>query len=463
MHRIILIVLTFTLIVFSKEIKKEVKFENLDINELIKISSKVLNKNILVKSQIEGKVNYISNKPITKQEFLKVLKTSLDSLGYKLINKNSFYEIEQKKRVVEYKKKSNNLTKVIALKNIDVKNLDKILTNYKKINNNKKLFISSDIDSNTIVLIGKKEIVNSLEKLIEKLDKDEPQIFLKAKIVEVNNNLINKVGLKYGLLSGKSSNSGIFTIASNLNSYEAVDFDISSIGLSIPTLKSSISLGATLSLLHQNYALKIVSEPSLLCINNKKSSIYVGETISLQTSSTTTSGGNTSYSYERKDVGLKLEVIPRLINKNNKVRLYINTILEGVKNSSTNNQPDTTKKSVSTYAIVSNGESIVLGGLIERRDEDLNDSVPFLSSIPLFGGLFKHDNSVNRQNSLIIVITPYIVPKNKDISYIREQLSKLELLEELILNKSINTKNLKNSNNYEELHKKRVKQILQLQ
>lgn len=463
MHRIILIVLTFTLIVFSKEIKKEVKFENLDINELIKISSKVLNKNILVKSHIKGKVNYISNKPITKQEFLKVLKTSLDSLGYKLINKNSFYEIEQKKRVVEYKKKSNNLTKVIALKNIDVKNLDKILTNYKKINNNKKLFISSDIDSNTIVLIGKKEIVNSLEKLIEKLDKDEPQIFLKAKIVEVNNNLINKVGLKYGLLSGKSSNSGIFTIASNLNSYEAVDFDISSIGLSIPTLKSSISLGATLSLLHQNYALKIVSEPSLLCINNKKSSIYVGETISLQTSSTTTSGGNTSYSYERKDVGLKLEVIPRLINKNNKVRLYINTILEGVKNSSTNNQPDTTKKSVSTYAIVSNGESIVLGGLIERRDEDLNDSVPFLSSIPLFGGLFKHDNSVNRQNSLIIVITPYIVPKNKDISYIREQLSKLELLEELILNKSINTKNLKNSNNYEELHKKRVKQILQLQ
>jgi general secretion pathway protein D len=415
--------LFFNPFLFADDLKKDVKFKNLDLKELIKVSSKILDKNILVKTDIKGKVDFISVKPISKKQLLKVLKNSLESFGYELIDKDSFFIIKEKKQEKKQKKIEHKvITKVIALKNIQVEQLKKILQNFKTINKYEKLFISSDTESNSLILIGKVQIIQNIETLVKKLDKDEPQIFLKAKIVELNSNLVNKVGLKYGLLSGKTSNSGIFTIASNLNSNQAVDFDISSIGLSIPTLKSSISLGATLSLLHQNYALKIVSEPSILCINNKKSTIYVGQSISLQTSSTTTSGGNTSYSFERKDVGLKLEVKPRLKADDNKVRLYINTILEGVKNSTTNNQPDTTKKSVSTFAVVSNGESIILGGLVENRNENLNDEVPYFSSLPVIGNLFKHKNSSSKQSNLVIVITPYIIPKNKDITFIREEL-----------------------------------------
>jgi len=453
--------LFFNPFLFADDLKKDVKFKNLDLKELIKVSSKILDKNILVKTDIKGKVDFISVKPISKKQLLKVLKNSLESFGYELIDKDSFFIIKEKKQEKKQKKIEHKvITKVIALKNIQVEQLKKILQNFKTINKYEKLFISSDTESNSLILIGKVQIIQNIETLVKKLDKDEPQIFLKAKIVELNSNLVNKVGLKYGLLSGKTSNSGIFTIASNLNSNEAVDFDISSIGLSIPTLKSSISLGATLSLLHQNYALKIVSEPSILCINNKKSTIYVGQSISLQTSSTTTSGGNTSYSFERKDVGLKLEVKPRLKADDNKVRLYINTILEGVKNSTTNNQPDTTKKSVSTFAVVSNGESIILGGLVENRNENLNDEVPYFSSLPVIGNLFKHKNSSSKQSNLVIVITPYIIPKNKDITFIREELAKLEKLEELLLIKSTKNRKIDKQNKYLKLHNQRVKELL---
>ncbi|SKB75905.1 type II secretion system protein GspD [Malaciobacter marinus] len=453
--------LFFNPFLFADDLKKDVKFKNLDLKELIKVSSKILDKNILVKTDIKGKVDFISVKPISKKQLLKVLKNSLESFGYELIDKDSFFIIKEKKQEKKQKKIEHKvITKVIALKNIQVEQLKKILQNFKTINKYEKLFISSDTESNSLILIGKVQIIQNIETLVKKLDKDEPQIFLKAKIVELNSNLVNKVGLKYGLLSGKTSNSGIFTIASNLNSNQAVDFDISSIGLSIPTLKSSISLGATLSLLHQNYALKIVSEPSILCINNKKSTIYVGQSISLQTSSTTTSGGNTSYSFERKDVGLKLEVKPRLKADDNKVRLYINTILEGVKNSTTNNQPDTTKKSVSTFAVVSNGESIILGGLVENRNENLNDEVPYFSSLPVIGNLFKHKNSSSKQSNLVIVITPYIIPKNKDITFIREELAKLEKLEELLLIKSTKNRKIDKQNKYLKLHNQRVKELL---
>ncbi|WP_404319515.1 type II secretion system protein GspD [Malaciobacter canalis] len=453
--------LFFNPFLFADDLKKDVKFKNLDLKELIKVSSKILDKNILVKTDIKGKVDFISVKPISKKQLLKVLKNSLESFGYELIDKDSFFIIKEKNQEKKQKKIEHKaITKVIALKNIQVEQLKKILQNFKTINKYEKLFISSDTESNSLILIGKVQIIQNIETLVKKLDKDEPQIFLKAKIVELNSNLVNKVGLKYGLLSGKTSNSGIFTIASNLNSNQAVDFDISSIGLSIPTLKSSISLGATLSLLHQNYALKIVSEPSILCINNKKSTIYVGQSISLQTSSTTTSGGNTSYSFERKDVGLKLEVKPRLKADDNKVRLYINTILEGVKNSTTNNQPDTTKKSVSTFAVVSNGESIILGGLVENRNENLNDEVPYFSSLPVIGNLFKHKNSSSKQSNLVIVITPYIIPKNKDITFIREELAKLEKLEELLLIKSTKNRKIDKQNKYLKLHNQRVKELL---
>lgn len=453
--------LFFNPFLFADDLKKDVKFKNLDLKELIKVSSKILDKNILVKTDIKGKVDFISVKPISKKQLLEVLKNSLESFGYELIDKDSFFIIKEKKQEKKQKKIEHKvITKVIALKNIQVEQLKKILQNFKTINKYEKLFISSDTESNSLILIGKVQIIQNIETLVKKLDKDEPQIFLKAKIVELNSNLVNKVGLKYGLLSGKTSNSGIFTIASNLNSNQAVDFDISSIGLSIPTLKSSISLGATLSLLHQNYALKIVSEPSILCINNKKSTIYVGQSISLQTSSTTTSGGNTSYSFERKDVGLKLEVKPRLKADDNKVRLYINTILEGVKNSTTNNQPDTTKKSVSTFAVVSNGESIILGGLVENRNENLNDEVPYFSSLPVIGNLFKHKNSSSKQSNLVIVITPYIIPKNKDITFIREELAKLEKLEELLLIKSTKNRKIDKQNKYLKLHNQRVKELL---
>ena len=75
----------------------------------------------------------------------------------------------------------------------------------------------------------------------------------------------------------------------------------------------------------------IISEPSILCVNNSESSIYVGETISIQTGTTVTDGGNTSITFEREDIGLRLKVKPR-ISKKEKVFLEINTLVEDIKN-----------------------------------------------------------------------------------------------------------------------------------
>jgi general secretion pathway protein D len=172
-----------------------------------------------------------------------------------------------------------------------------------------------------------------------------------------------------------------------------------------------------------------VSEPSILCINNKESSIYVGETRSIKTGSTTTSGGTTQDTYKREDIGLTLKVKPRISN-GNKVLLELQTILEDVAQSTTNSQPDTSKKQIVTTAIVNNGENIILGGYIKNKKEKTTDKVPFWGDIPILGSLFRSNKEINDKINLVIIVTPYIVPKSKDLTFVREQLAKLKILEE---------------------------------
>ncbi|RXJ83893.1 type II secretion system protein GspD, partial [Arcobacter sp. CECT 8985] len=429
-----------------KIIKKQKNFVN---------SKTIVLKNIDVNELYESLKNS-KNNFLKKVDFLKMnTNNSITLIGKSDDLKNIYRYIKD----ID-KNNTKKLSKVISLKNSEGKNIIKIINDYLLKNKIKNLFASLDIDSNSIILIGNNKQIVLIDNLIHQLDKDETQIYLKAKIVELNRNLVKEIGFKYGLLSGKTNNSGIYTLASNLNSKVPNDFDLSSIGLSIPTLKSSLSLAATLSLLQENYALKIVSEPSILCINNKKSSIYIGETISLQTDSTVTTGGNTSYSYERTDIGLKLDVKPRVSENINKVRLNINAILEGIQNSTTNKQPDTTKKQINTSVIIKNGESVILGGLIENRSEKTDQNIPFFSSVPILGNLFKYKNKKNIEKNLVVVITPYIVPKSKDLTYIRNELSKLKSLEDNLISKTI-IKNKKDKElKYKKLHKQRVKELL---
>nr|WP_269091763.1 hypothetical protein [Aliarcobacter butzleri] len=238
-------------------------------------------------------------------------------------------------------------------------------------------------------------------------------------------------------------------------------------------IKSGLALGASLNLLQQNGALDIVSEPSILAIDNKESSIYVGEKISVEISSTLTDGGLQRTNYEREDIGLTLKVKPR-ISSDTKLTLEINTLLEGIKSTSVSagQNPDTLKKEIKTAAILNNGESVIIGGLIENKNEIIEQKVPVLGDIPLFGELFKNDSKMNKKNNLVIIVTPYMIPKSKDITYIREQLSELKKLEDKYLQDSLsiikdNSKKGKenifvenNENDNKSEHEKRVKEIL---
>ncbi|WP_151949767.1 type II secretion system protein GspD [Aliarcobacter butzleri] len=471
---IVLLLVFYALNLYSND-EININFKDIKVDDLIKITSKITKRNILVTQIINEKVDYIPTQKITKENLFDILETTLKEKGYFLVDENGVLKVKK----VEIIKEEEQFTEVVGLKNVDGANIIKILddvVNKKYINKPTKPFVSLDLESNSLVVMASKDELKQIKDLIQELDKEKAQVYVQAKIIEVNNELVNKIGISYGIINASARSDGINAISSNLNGgsnaiKEAVD--TLGIRMSDVNIKSGLALGASLNLLQQNGALDIVSEPSILAIDNKESSIYVGEKISVEISSTLTDGGLQRTNYEREDIGLTLKVKPR-ISSDTKLTLEINTLLEGIKSTSVSagQNPDTLKKEIKTAAILNNGESVIIGGLIENKNEIIEQKVPVLGDIPLFGELFKNDSKMNKKNNLVIIVTPYMIPKSKDITYIREQLSELKKLEDKYLQDSLfiikdNSKKGKenifvenNENDNKSEHEKRVKEIL---
>ncbi len=190
------------------------------------------------------------------------------------------------------------------------------------------------------------------------------------------------------------------------------------------------ALGATLDLLQRNGAAHLLSEPSVLCTNNKEAEIYIGQTRSILTAAQQSTSGvsNVVNNYSREDIGLTLKVKPRL-SSNNQVTLEVEVQIEDLDPSSEQiaDRPTTTKRTVKTNAIVQNGKLIILGGLIKRVGGKSESAVPYLSEIPVLGDLlFTHHSDVEREQNVVIYLTPYIVRKSGDLEKLKSMLSELD-------------------------------------
>lgn len=434
MIRFITFLFLFSSFMHAKSIN--INFNNLATQDFIKIASKTLGKNIYFPEKIEGNVNYISNGDIDQNDILGILKNDLDTKGYKLIENKESIKIVKK---TSAQKEQQKQIEVVNIKNLEAKNIFNILKQtfndeYYK-NSTLKPAISVDAKSNTIILIGLQKDIDEIKTLIQKLDIDRQQVYVQAKIIEISEIRTKNLGLKYGLNGFSSNSTNILTFSSALNGANSVNpltlSELGGYGFGIGAIKDSLSLGVAINILKQQKALDVVSEPSILCINNKESSIYVGETRSVVTG--TTVGTTTTTNFKREDIGLRLSVSPR-ISDANKVTLNINTKIEDMKETdlADDGTPTTNKKEVITTAIVGNAQSVILGGLIKNKLESMEDKVPFFGDIPLFGELFKNQYDINDKINLVIIITPYIVPKSKDLVELRNKLAKLKALEDKV-------------------------------
>lgn len=327
-------------------------------------------------------------------------------------------------------------TDIVTLKNSDAVSMGKILNkiiSQKYSSSKEKPSITADKETNSLIIIATNTQIQMLKKIIQALDIPKQQVYVKARILEISNSKASQIGLKYGILGGIADSSGLYTLNVDMGG-NALAFDPSALGISIPTLKHGLALGITLDMLETLGAAKKLSEPSILCINNTPSNIYVGKTVSVLTGKTTST--STSESYTREDIGLTLKITPR-IDSDSKVALNVKATIEDLLPGSPTLMPITSKRTIDTTTIVRNGQSIIIGGLVKDNKDITMKKVPLLGDIPILGSLFRHKMVNNDKTTLAIILTPYIVKKSDDLDKIRIAISKLNALEKQFAQKMI--------------------------
>jgi type II secretory pathway component GspD/PulD (secretin) len=181
--------------------------------------------------------------------------------------------------------------------------------------------------------------------------------------------------------------------------------------------------------LTQTNRFRIASRPAVFTANNKKATIYSGKKIAVPTSTVTTLGGGGSATatsgsqqsnIQYQDVVLKIEVVP-LINSAKEISLQIVQTNDNLAPGQSQNVgggvvvPDILTQELNTTVIVPDRATILLGGLVTQDDAKSVAGVPFLSTIPLMGNLFKNTGDTTNRQELVVMIQPTVVQNNLDL------------------------------------------------
>ncbi|BBG66538.1 general secretion pathway protein D / type II secretion outermembrane pore forming protein [Hydrogenimonas sp.] len=291
--------------------------------------------------------------------------------------------------------------------------------------------IQAKEDINAIAITGTPKAVKLISKVIKKLDIEQQQVYIKAHVYEISQNRLNNLGVKWGLAGGAASGNLLATSIFNMGGSSFVLPSTLASTIDFGTTSKGIAVGAIIDLLKQNGAVNVISEPNILCMNNKKSTVYVGKTISILTSQAT---GNdttslTRNTYSREDIGLTLEVKPQIAG-DDKVLVEVKTKIEDIDRASTvaADRPTTLKREVNTVSIVNDGESVIIGGLLKNYYSKAVSKVPLLGDLPFLGGLFRSTSESTDQINVIVILTPYIIKNSDSLAKIQEKIAKSEEL-----------------------------------
>ncbi|MFA5233625.1 MAG: type II secretion system secretin GspD [Sulfurimonas sp.] len=382
------------------------------------------------------------NEKIASQEVKIMLDENTNSIII-MGTKENVTKIQEIAATLDVEPNINNAVQIFELKNSDAKtvleSLNEIISKQTFADPALKPNVSANQEINAILVVGEANVIKGIKFIIDELDKEKYQVYVKARIVEINKNSAKSLGIKYGFAAGDVSSSGLYAMSANFGDATLTNSAAGSVLEYLGDIgtgsKSAFALGATLDFLETNGASKSVSNPSILCVNNQESSIYVGKTISITTGSVTSSATSipgTTNSYKREDVGLTLKIKPR-VSSVDKVTLNVEAILENVLDDGQNNttgQPITSKQEVKTQAILRNGEDIIIGGLVKSFELDSKTKVPLLGDIPWIGELlFSSTSKSVEEDNLVVILTPYIINQSEKLSLLQQDLGILTQLQ----------------------------------
>ncbi|PXA71604.1 type II secretion system secretin GspD [Vibrio sp. 11986-1-5] len=303
------------------------------------------------------------------------------------------------------------------------------------------VMISAHSDTNSLVITAPQDIMNSLLDVISQLDIRRAQVLIEALIVEMAEGDGINLGVQWGSLKDGAviqyGNTGaqvgqVMVGLEEAKKQTSTEYYTDRDGNRVPytveksgnysTLASALSgvngaaLGvmmgdwtALISAVSSTSSTNILSSPSITVMDNGEASFIVGEEVPVLTGSTAGSNNDNPFqTVERKEVGIKLKVVPQ-INEGDSVQLSIEQEVSNVLGAQGAVDVRFAKRQLNTTVMVQDGQMLVLGGLIDERTAESESKVPILGDIPLLGYLFRSTNTTVEKKNLMVFIKPTII------------------------------------------------------
>ncbi|WGW05902.1 type II secretion system secretin GspD [Tropicibacter oceani] len=297
--------------------------------------------------------------------------------------------------------------------------------------------IIPELSTNSLLISAPQERIAEIADMVRYLDQRPTQVLVEAVIFEMTVDGFSDLSAQFGavlndaLIGGSQftlpGRSSLINLISTLNNGSTPDPGAGgAIGLN--RQRGNDGFVGLLTAITSVNSTRLLSTPSILTLNNQEAEIVVAQNVPFVTGSYSTVSDNAVenpfQTIERQDVGLTLNVTPQ-INADRTVRLLIKQEVSNLTNSNASSGGEiTTKRSLSTTALVRDGSVIMLGGLLENGNGTARQAVPGLSKLPLLGGLFRGKNNNRNQRVLLVMMRPQVVSNDAEARRISQQLAR---------------------------------------
>ena len=305
--------------------------------------------------------------------------------------------------------------------------------------------------SNTIVISADAESQQALESIIRRLDVRRPQVLVEAIIVEISDTMAKELGVQFAL--GGVNGNAVPLIGTNFSSQAASALSLtgalagSDIGLS-DTIQSTLETAAINSIvgveggligfggnsndtlfsmiinaIEEDEESNVLSTPFVTTLDNVPATFLVGQEIPITTGESLSSDSvNVFRTYERQEVGIKLDVLPQ-ISEGDVIRLEIKQEVSSIAGAVSTLSSDfiTNKREIATTVLANDGEIIVLGGLIQDDEQVTIDKIPVLGDLPVVGRLFQSEAKSRSRTNLMVFLRPKIIRSAEDARPITQE------------------------------------------
>ena len=288
----------------------------------------------------------------------------------------------------------------VAVYKLNYAKADDVKTMLKDILKGDGVGVSIDPITNSIIFTGTTADEQKLRDTLALIDIPTQQVTLEAKIISISNEDSKNLGISWDWdklpSPDDSSSSGSSSSSSSDNKYGGI-----------------IHLGhgyqsrfqATLNALFTTGKAKILATPRIITIPGKEASIFIGDHIPVLTEKV--SNGETTTSTEYVDAGIKLSYTP-IVSNDGYITAVVHTEVSTPTLISELRNYRISSRTADTNVRMRNGETLIIGGLINEEESETLSKIPFISNIPILGELFKDRSKSKNKTEVMMILTPHI-------------------------------------------------------